>query len=114
MTIQAIQCPRCHDLVYSRTKEDKRKCTCEGLGVSGGLDNFFVTWDSDMGRPEDTKAVNVEVNATPQKLHDDWKFNRNNYGIILSKKSKAKTRKHSNSTRKPGLKPGDIFNPAGE
>ena len=46
MIVNAIQCPRCGDTIYSRTRHDYRSCSCGSVSIDGGFD-YMISSNSD-------------------------------------------------------------------
>jgi len=81
MKIQAFKCPKCSALVYSRTRHDYRRCPCKAIAVDGGLDYSRVVYKETF--PD---AVEIQVDATPEQLYEDWNRRNDKHGIILDHK----------------------------
>ena len=80
LTIKAIECQECGDVIYSRTHQDFRQCTCGSISVSGGLQYFKY----DTGPASTFKIKKIQVNATITELYEDYNQMTDEYGLILS------------------------------
>ena len=79
--VQAIQCPQCGDIMYSRARHDWRTCSCGtgesgdhvlGIFVDGGFNYLRFGWNEKVfpdGRPE---PIEIEVDASPLEIYNDW------------------------------------------
>ncbi len=74
--IQAIECPKCGYIMYSRARHDFRYCPCESVFVDGGLE--YIRW----GGEGDIKGHTLELPLTPQELYDDWNKRTDKFGSI--------------------------------
>ena len=84
MLIKAVECNECKDIVYSRTEDDFRECSCGSIGVSGGVKYFKFS-----ARPSanyEVKKINVKI--TLDKLYEDWYNMRDEFGLILPETKK--------------------------
>ena len=81
MKINAIQCPKCGDLIFSRANHDFRSCTCGDTSVDGGFSSYGGRI---LYKPENKfpKMIEIEVKATKRELYDDWNHRKNKYGLI--------------------------------
>lgn len=87
MKVNAIKCPDCKDIVYSRSRHDFRWCSCQAVAIDGGLDYMKITFTNQL--PE---RLEIEVDATKNDLFEDWSTKADKHGIIKEKKKK-KSRK---------------------
>lgn len=78
MKVDAIECPNCGCIVYSRARHDFRSCGCGNCFVDGGPVYTRV------GGAEihSIRHHTLELNLTPQQLYDDWNYGNDVYGII--------------------------------
>lgn len=76
MKISAIQCPLCHDTIYSRARHDFRYCSCKNVFVDGGLDYFRAGWD------QKGETIELEMEVTEQELYNDWNYRHDKFGVI--------------------------------
>jgi len=91
VTVTAIQCPDCGDLIYSRAHHDFHGCSCwdtkedhsTGVAVDGGFEYLRVCggWDG--------KAHRIKIDATKRELYDDWNRGKDKFGTIPKKKAKV-------------------------
>ena len=77
LTVHAIQCPECLNLIFSRARHDFRTCECGSTSVDGGFDYQKVSFKSVPPKP-----VKVKVKATKKQLFDDWNQKKDKYGLI--------------------------------
>lgn len=47
-TVYGVQCPRCHEEIWSRHRHDCRSCSCGYCYIDGGRDYIRIGW----GDPE--------------------------------------------------------------
>lgn len=84
MKVSAIKCPKCEDVIYSRTSHDMRECSCRSVAIDGGRSYTKVTFNSDLvERPE---VFMLDVDSSAADLYRDWNESYNEYGIIRGKK----------------------------
>ena len=79
--ICGASCKICSDVIYSRCKEDSRKCSCGTVKVTGGIDNLQAIYHT---TNQPFNIVRLEILATQKELHLDYVANSNNYGIIIN------------------------------
>ena len=84
MLIKAVECKGCKDIVYSRTEDDFRECTCGLIGASGGVKYFKVT--AAASAAYEIKKINIKT--TLDKLYEDWYNMRDEFGLILPETKK--------------------------
>lgn len=75
--VTAIECPLCHDLIYSRARHDFRWCSCGDVAIDGGFDYVKINYHTT--RPEQHQKY---VAATRQELYDDWNKREDKFGSI--------------------------------
>ena len=86
ITVNSLQCPKCKDVIYSRTRHDFRPCSCKTIFIDGGLDYIRVgalKEDIDINKLE---VDEIEVNATAGDLYYDWNMGEEKYGLVKEKK----------------------------
>lgn len=81
--VKAVQCNGCQDIIYSRTENDDRKCTCKATTISGGILNKKVK--STCGY----KDIDIELNTGLRELYEDWAIWHDKFGLIKGKKVEA-------------------------
>jgi hypothetical protein len=80
LLIKAVECKECTDIVYSRTEDDFRECSCGSVGVSGGVKYFKFS-----ARPAaDYEIKKINVKTTLDNLYEDWYNMRDEFGLIMS------------------------------
>ena len=77
MKINAIKCPSCGYIVYSRARHDMRGCNCGEVAIDGGFDYTKISYIT--SSPE---RVEIEVNVTKAELYNDWNNRIDDYGLI--------------------------------
>ena len=86
ITVSTIQCPKCKDTIYSRTRHDFRSCSCKSIFIDGGLDytrTGALKEDIDINNLE---IEEIKVDATAGDLYYDWNMKEDKYGLIREKK----------------------------
>ena len=83
MKIQAIQCPVCKAVIYSRARHDFHWCPCGeagGVFIDGGFD-YMRCGGPDLAT---IQHVEVEVVTSRDELYNDWNLRINKFGTILA------------------------------
>ena len=80
--VNAIRCPECGDVIYSRTRHDFRNCSCGNVYIDGGLDYIRVGGKAS----PNVKVFELEIKATKKELYNDWNSSGNKYGLIKGDK----------------------------
>jgi hypothetical protein len=78
ITVNAIECPTCHDIIFSRAHHDFHYCTCGETFIDGGFD-YTRYGGKDLSLIQHHE---LEIDATEQELYDDWNKRVNKYGTI--------------------------------
>jgi hypothetical protein len=100
MTVYAIQCPSCHDTIYSRARHDCHPCSCGAVSIDGGLAYTRVLWDEKkLGGSGLPPIDRVVIGATPKQLWEDWNSGKDKFGWI--KEAKIKAKRPRRGCRKP-------------
>jgi ribosomal protein L37AE/L43A len=86
MKVNAIKCPKCKDIVYSRAGHDFRECSCGGVFIDGGFDYVRMGFETELKGK--VKRLDVEVKATKEELYIDWFDHINKFGLIKDKNIK--------------------------
>tara|TARA_R100000008_G_C3561801_1_gene156657 strand:- start:705 stop:989 length:285 start_codon:yes stop_codon:yes gene_type:complete len=81
--VKAVECGECKSIVYSRTKDDVRQCSCGRVIVSGGLQHF--NYEALHGTLHEVRKI--EVRTTPDMLYDDWYESTDVFGLICPETS---------------------------
>lgn len=84
ITVNAIQCPKCKDIIYSRATHDMRECSCRSVAIDGGRSYTKISFNPD--NVESPRIIEIEVNATAANLYRDWNEEIDEYGIIRIQK----------------------------
>lgn len=82
--VNAYQCTKCHDIVFSRCRHDMRYCSCGSIAVDGGFDYTKISYKS----PDDiismSKFIEIDgVETVPDMkkiLYEDWNKRIDKYG----------------------------------
>lgn len=90
--VNAIKCPKCQDVIYSRAHHDFHSCTCQSITVDGGFEYVHYSWDPQMKRP---KIFKKRIYATKQELYNDWNLMKDNFGLIKDGKHAKLKRAHT-------------------
>jgi len=77
--IQAIKCPTCKDVIFSRARHDFHYCTCGAMFVDGGFD--YLRYGGEAF--DNVEFINLELDETKKELYDDWNKGINKFGIIV-------------------------------
>jgi len=83
MKVNAVQCPECKDIIFSRSHHDFHYCSCGYVFIDGGFD-YCRFGAKDLNK---VKSMQIDINATAKDLYDDWANNKNKFGLIKSKKN---------------------------
>jgi hypothetical protein len=79
ITVNAVRCRECGDIIYSRARHDFHACGCGKSIIDGGFDYVKTMWSTPFGPPE---RLTIQVEATKRELLDDWDTGRDRYGRI--------------------------------
>ena len=79
MKVNAIKCPVCKDIIYSRSQHDFHWCTCGNTAIDGGNEYVRISAKSHF---DDIVVRQIEINATKSQLYYDWCYNKNKFGTI--------------------------------
>ena len=82
MEVNAVQCPKCKDIIFSRARHDFHYCSCGDTFIDGGFDYCRCG----AKHIDKIKWQKVDVNATAKELYDDWAESKDKFGIIKTKK----------------------------
>ena len=77
ITVHAIQCPSCEDVVFSRSRHDMRGCSCGEVAIDGGFDYQKVSF-----RLNPPKRMSLNINVTKAELFKDWNEKIDEHGLI--------------------------------
>lgn len=87
LTVNAMKCLICGDIVYSRARHDFRSCSCGNIYVDRGLDYFRYGY-VDATR---TETQPLALPMTESELYEDWNRNINKFGLIKGDLEMVKT-----------------------
>lgn len=99
ITVSALKCNFCGDIIFSRTHHDFHYCSCKRIFVDGGgsiINESTLSGYSRYGYVEltDLEKIKIELDkAFPHikqakfVLFNDWNSHINNYGIVKSKEN---------------------------
>jgi len=85
ITIHAIKCKKCGDIIYSRAVHDYHSCTCGSVSIDGGFEYQKIS-----GELAYFEYCTLKINVTKDKLYNDWNSGNNLYGIIRKKSSNVR------------------------
>ena len=78
MTVSAVKCYKCGDIIYSRHVHDFHWCTCQSVAIDGGRDYTKL-----VGQPSEMRMLTLDIgNLTNKDLVDDWNLRINKLGTI--------------------------------
>jgi len=75
MKINAIKCPQCSEIIYSRARHDMQWCSCGDVAIDGGFEYRKICF-----KDKTPESLEIDLNVTKQMLYDDWNLNKNKYG----------------------------------
>lgn len=78
-TVQAIKCPECKDVIFSRARHDFHSCSCKVVSIDGGFDYTRILFSPGIKSP---KIFEIEVEQTREELYLDWNLSKDKFGII--------------------------------
>jgi len=79
MKLNAIRCPRCKEIIYSRTVHDYHSCHCGAVTIDGGLEYCHCGWIESVPMP---KVITIDIKTNPTTLYQDWNYMTNKLGWI--------------------------------
>ena len=93
--VNAVECPRCHDLIYSRARHDFHYCSCKDTFIDGGFDYIRV------GGKDIDKIKNVKkfISCSKQELYNDWNERKDHYGWIKPSRTEDELRRLQDNKR---------------
>ncbi len=80
MKINAIQCPTCGDIIFSRDRHDFKSCSCKEIYIDGGFSYRRVGY---LDQPP--KNIEIDLEVTEKELYNDYNKGIDKYGIIKTK-----------------------------
>lgn len=82
LTVGAIQCEKCLDIVFSRNRHDMRYCSCGLVAIDGGRDYTKVSFQGEIG----PRMIELElIGISNFDLFVDWNRSEEKFGIIKTK-----------------------------
>jgi len=81
ITIQAVKCPKCEDIIFSRAGHDYHSCSCGTLSVDGGFEYMKLSLAPPFNFSEITELT-LELNLSKRDLYDDWNKSFDKHGVI--------------------------------
>lgn len=78
MTVNAIKCKKCGDIIYSRCRHDFHWCSCDNVAIDGGFDYMKISFKES----DSYESLQIDIDVTKSKLYNDWNKNKNKYGKI--------------------------------
>lgn len=88
IAVNAIKCPTCNDIIYSRARHDCRHCSCGNIFIDGGLDYIRTGIKSNIKELTNVLTFNLKIDATKEELYADWNLAKDEYGLIKGDKNK--------------------------
>lgn len=82
MKINAIKCPTCGDIIFSRAQHDFHHCSCGEIFIDGGFSYVRIGYH-DLDHPPE--QIEIDLDVTKKELFDDYNYRRDKYGTIKSK-----------------------------
>jgi hypothetical protein len=82
ITVNALKCPKCLSVIYSRAQYDFRRCTCGACFVDGGFEYMRFGYDPDIKMNE---PFRLEVDSSQDGLFQDWNKREDKFGLIIAK-----------------------------
>lgn len=82
MKVNAIKCPVCEDVVYSRSRHDFRSCRCRGVSIDGGFDYIRLAWDAKRVPCPEPFELELPEKLTREALYIDWNLGTDAFGRI--------------------------------
>jgi len=78
LRVNAIECPKCADVIYSRARHDYRACKCGEVAIDGGFDYIKVAFKN-----KPPKEMEVWVSVSIKDLYQDWNAGTDKYGRVI-------------------------------
>ena len=78
--VNAIECPKCGYIIYSRARHDFRECACGSCHIDGGFDYMKAGAPTEM--IDHIKSHKLTLPITRDELYDDWNHNEDKYGSV--------------------------------
>lgn len=95
MKVNAIRCPNCGDVIYSRHVHDFHYCSCGECAIDGGFDYVRVVAKN----PDEIEGLKLEVDATRKELEQDWGRGIDKFGIIKKTNPNYPQKHNENKTQ---------------
>lgn len=67
ITVNAIVCKKCDNVLFSRHIHDFRECDCGAIAIDGGFDYLKIC-----GNESDFDDVKISIDTTIDELYHDW------------------------------------------
>lgn len=77
MRIDAIECPSCGDVIFSRARHDFHWCSCGEVAIDGGFDYVKISFKKVFPR-----KLKIDLSVTAEELYFDWAHQKDVHGII--------------------------------
>ncbi len=78
ITVSAIRCAKCGDIIFSRAVHDFHWCSCNTIAIDGGFDYTKINGDQKYF----LDMFTIKIDALKIDLYNDWNYNENKYGRI--------------------------------
>ena len=77
LTVQAVQCIRCGDVIFSRAQYDYHSCSCGETFIDGGRDYVRVGWKN-----LHPIGISLVLTQSNQVLYNDWNKRTDKFGTM--------------------------------
>ena len=85
MKVKVVECSKCGDKIYSRTRRDYNSCTCGNVSVDGGhFDGVRWNFERIIGDIE-SKQEYMFIDLSEAQMMDDYHMKWNKLGRIIPK-----------------------------
>jgi hypothetical protein len=82
--VNALECQKCFDVIYSRAHHDCYYCSCDSVMVDGGFTYFRCG-----GSPSEFKMAKISVPFSKKQIAMDYISGKNKLGLIPKNKVSA-------------------------
>jgi len=84
--VNAIRCPKCKDIIFSRARHDFHGCSCGAVSIDGGLDYIRTSFSPGELPP---KVFEIKVKQSRKQLYADWNEGTDKFGVIKETKDES-------------------------
>ena len=78
--VNALHCPVCDDVIFSRARHDYHSCTCGAITIDGGFDYLRCGWDPNVMNGKKPMDLELAIPKTKSELYRDWNYSDNKFG----------------------------------